>query len=128
MRRREFITLLGGATVVWPLAARAQEPARFRRVGVLMNVAENELEGQATLAAFVRRLNELGWTAGRNLRLDVRWAAGDREHYRRYAQELVALSPDVILCRTSTVVAVLQQTTRTVPIVFVSPSTRLGRA
>jgi putative tryptophan/tyrosine transport system substrate-binding protein len=126
VRRREFITLVGGAVTVWPYVVRAQEPARFRRVGVLMNVAENELEGQATLAAFVRRLNELGWTEGRNLRLDVRWAAGDREHDQRYAQELVALSPDVILCRTSTVVAVLQQTTRTVPIVFVSTIDPVG--
>jgi putative tryptophan/tyrosine transport system substrate-binding protein len=106
--------------------AKADKPARFRRVGVLMNVAENEPEGQATLAAFVSRLKELGWTDDRNLRLDVRWAAGDRERYRRYARELVALSPDVILCRTSTVVAVLQQTTRTVPIVFVSTIDPVG--
>jgi putative tryptophan/tyrosine transport system substrate-binding protein len=91
-----------------------------------MNVAESEPEGQTTLAAFVGRLKELGWSEERNLRLDVRWAAGDREHYRRYAQELVALSPDVILCRTSTVVAVLQQTTRTVPIVFVSTIDPVG--
>jgi len=111
MTRREFITLLGGAAAVWPIAARAQEPTRMRRVGVLMNVAENEPEGQAALTAFVRKLNELGWTDDRNVRLDVRWAAGDRERYRRYARELLALSPDVILCRTSTVVAVLQEAT-----------------
>ena len=126
VRRREFITILGGAATVWPYAARAQQPARLRRVGVLMNVAENESEGQATLAAFVSRLKELGWTDDRNLRLDVRWAAGDRERYRRYSRELVALSPDVIFCRTSTVVAVLQQTTRTVPIVFVSTIDPVG--
>jgi putative tryptophan/tyrosine transport system substrate-binding protein len=118
MKRRNFIALLGGAAA-WPVAARAQQPDRMRRVGVLMSVAESDPEGQAGLIAFMQGLKELGWTDDRNVRLDIRWGAGDRERYRRYARELVALSPDAILARTSTVVAALQEATHTVPIVFV---------
>ena len=118
MQRREFITLLGGAAVAWPLAARAQQADRMRRVGVLWNRAADDPEGQARLAAFLQGLQELGWTDGRNMRIDYRWAAGDADRFRTYAAELVALAPDVILASASQSVAALLQTTRTVPIVF----------
>jgi putative tryptophan/tyrosine transport system substrate-binding protein len=119
LRRRHFITLLGGAVVAWPLAARAQQrPERMRRIGVLMLAGESAQQGQARLGAFVQRLTELGWTDGHNAHLDVRWGAGAAENYRRYASDLVALSPDVILADSSATVAALQQATRTVPIVF----------
>jgi putative tryptophan/tyrosine transport system substrate-binding protein len=118
MNRRAIITLLGGAAT-WPLAARGQQGERMRRIGVLMNTAVDNAEGKARLAVFVQGLKELGWTDGRNVRLDVRWGAGDDERNRRYAAELVALAPDVIVANTSPTVAALQQATRTVPIVFV---------
>ena len=88
MRRREFITLLGGAAAAWPLAARAQQAERMRRIGVLMNVAADDPEGQARIAAFLQGLQQLGWTDGRNVRIDYRWAAGDAGRFRRYAAEL----------------------------------------
>jgi putative ABC transport system substrate-binding protein len=120
MRRREFITLLGGATVVWPLAARAQQGDRMRRIGVLMASAADDLESQARVAAFLQGLQQLGWTDGRNVRIDTRWATTNADDLRRHAAELVALAPDVILAATGTsTVAPLLQTTRTVPIVFV---------
>jgi putative tryptophan/tyrosine transport system substrate-binding protein len=97
MRRREFITLVGGTAAAWPLASRAQQPERMRRVGVLMALAADDPAGQARFVAFVQALQELGWTDGRNVRIDTRWAAGDAERFRRYAAELVALAPDVIL-------------------------------
>ena len=117
MQRREFITLLGGA-VAWPLAARAQQAQRMRRIGVLMADAVEDSEGQARLTSFVQALQQLGWTDGSNVRIDTRWGAGDADRYRKYAAELVALAPDVILAITSPVVAAVQQATRTVPIVF----------
>jgi putative tryptophan/tyrosine transport system substrate-binding protein len=120
MQRREFITLLGGAVVAWPRAARAQQADRMRRVGVLEARAADDREGQARLAVFLQGLQELGWTDGRNVRIDYRWAAADADRYRTYAAELVALSPDVILSSASASVAALLQTTRTVPIVFVN--------
>ena len=120
MRRREFITLLGGAAVAWPLAARAQQADRMRRVGVLVSRIADDPEEQARLAAFVQGLQELGWTEGRNVRIDYRWAAGDADRSRTYAAELVALAPDVIVAAGSQSVAALEQTTRTVPIVFAS--------
>jgi putative tryptophan/tyrosine transport system substrate-binding protein len=120
MQRREFITLLGGAVVAWPRAARAQQADRMRRVGVLESRAADDREGQARLAVFLQGLQELGWTDGRNVRIDYRWAAADADRYRTYAAELVALSPDVILSSASASVAALLQTTRTVPIVFVN--------
>src|SRR3954454_3185721 len=92
MRRREFITLLGGTTM-WPLAARAQQPERMRRIGVLMNLASDDAEGQARLAAFHQGLQQLGWTVGRNVQIDYRWAAGDTGRFHRYAEELLALAP-----------------------------------
>ena len=118
MRRREFIILLGGAAVAWPLAARAQQADRMRRVGVLVNRVADDAEEQARLAAFLQGLQELGWTDGRNVRIDYRWAATDADRSRTFAAELVALAPDVILASGSQSVAALQQATRTVPIVF----------
>ena len=119
MRRREFITLLGGATVVGPLAARAQQPDQMRRIGVLMGYAESDLEAQAWVTAFVQEFKELGWTVGRNVSIDYRFGAGDADRMRAYAEELVGLAPDVILAHSSPVTAALQQATRTIPIVFV---------
>jgi len=120
VKRRTFITLLGGAAVAWPLAARAQETQRVRRIGVLMNTSADDPEGQARIAAFHQGLQEWGWTLGRNARIDVRWGAVDADNSRRYAAELVALAPDVILASASAAMGALQQTTRTLPIVFVS--------
>ena len=120
MRRRKLICLIGGAAVAWPLAARAQQADRMRRVGVLETRAADDPEGQARLAAFLQGLQELGWTDGRNVRIDYRWAAADADRSRTYAAELVALAPDVILASGSQSVAALLQTTRTVPIVFVN--------
>jgi ABC-type uncharacterized transport system substrate-binding protein len=118
VRRREFITLLGSAAATWPLAARAQQPDHVRRIGVLMNGAADDPEQQARLTGFLQGLQQLGWTDGRNVRIDTRWGAGDVERFRSYAAELVALVPDVILASGSPVMASLQQATRTVPIVF----------
>src|SRR5436309_5125681 len=116
MRRREFISLLGGAAVLWPLAANAQSD-RVRRVGVLMYWAADDAEGQARLAAFTQALKQLGWSDGRNLRIDTRWATAD--DIRRHAAELAALAPDVLVAGTGTAtVAPLLQATRAVPIVF----------
>ena len=115
MRRREFITLLGGAAA-WPLAARAQQGERMRRVAVLMPLAADDLEGKARVAAFIQKLQQLGWTDGRNVQIATRWGAADADRYRSYATELVALAPDVILAATSLAVGRLQEATRTVPI------------
>jgi putative ABC transport system substrate-binding protein len=120
MRRREFIGLLGGAAA-WPVAARAQQqPDRVRRIGVLQAIDESDPEAQLRKAAFVRRLQELGWTDGRNVRIDYRSAAGDDDRARRYATALVALAPDVVLASGASIVSALQRATRTVPIVFVN--------
>src|SRR5215469_5683434 len=97
MKRREFITLLGGAAVAWPLAARAQQGERVRRIGVLMNTGADEPESQARLAAFMQGLQELGWAVGRNLRIDYRWSPGDLARLRKDAEELTALRSEVIL-------------------------------
>ena len=118
MNRRDFVTLLGGAAAAWPLAARAQQPDRMRRIGVLMNLAADDAEGQARIAAFVQALQRLGWSDGRNVRIDYRWAAGDAGRFHKYAEELLALLPDVILASATPSVQALQQATRTVPIVF----------
>ena len=119
-KRREFITLLGGAAVAWPLAAWAQQADRVRRIGALMTQAADDPEGQARLLALAQGLQESGWTIGGNVRIDTRWGAGDAERYRRYAAELVALAPDVILVNGPAALAQLQQATRSVPIVFVN--------
>ncbi len=126
MRRREFITLLGGAAAAWPLAARAQQGERVRHIGVLMPLAADDLEGKARVAAFAEGLQQLGWTDGRNVRIDTRWGAGDADRYRRYAAELVALAPDVILAATSLAVGRLQEATQTIPIVFVQVADPVG--
>jgi putative ABC transport system substrate-binding protein len=119
VKRREFITLLGGAAVAWPLAARAQQSERVRRIGVLMNLAADDPESQRRMTGFVQALQALGWTDGRNVKIDYRWGAGDVELYRRYAAELLALMPDVILVSGTPVMEVLRGLTRTLPIVFV---------
>jgi putative ABC transport system substrate-binding protein len=118
MRRREFINLLGGAAATWPLAVRAQQPDRVRRIGVLMNLAADDPEGQARLAAFLEGLQGFGWTVGRNVRIDTRWGVLDAGRIRRDATDLVALAPDVILALGGASVVALLQATRTVPIVF----------
>jgi len=125
MTRREFITLLGGAAA-WPLAARAQQGERMRRIGVLRFGAADDREATAYIAAFVQGLKQLDWTDGRNMRIDIRWDADDAERARRYAKELVALTPDVILAAGSQAMAALQETTRTIPIVFVNVSDPVG--
>ena len=117
MKRRDFITLLGGAAS-WPLAAQAQQPEQMRKVGVLMNFPSNDEEGQARITAFAQALLKLGWTEGGNVRTHTRWAADDVDRYRRYAEELVALTPDVILASGSPSVEALLRVTRSVPIVF----------
>jgi putative ABC transport system substrate-binding protein len=117
MRRREFVTLIGGAAA-WPLAARAQQPDRMRRIGVLMAVPENDHEYQAFLAAFREGLQKLGWAEGRNIRIDTRWAALDAEAMQRFAKELVALQPDLIVSQSTPTTASLLQQTRTIPIIF----------
>jgi len=118
MQRREFISLVGAGAALWPLAARAQQPERVRRIGVLQAVGPNDPEGPTRMAGFLQVLQQLGWSEGRNLRIDIRWASGDADLYRKYAEELIALSPDVILATASPTVAALQAVTRTMPIVF----------
>ena len=126
MKRRAFITLICGAAAAWPLAARAQQTDRVRRIGVLMSTAADDAEGQARLRAFVQGLQELGWTDGRNVRFDYRWPAGDAQRIRRYAAELAALAPDVILAGGGAVIPSLLQATRTVPIVFTQTPDPVG--
>ena len=126
MKRREFITLLGGAAVAGPLAARAQQSERMRRVGVLMYLAEDDPDSPARVAALGRGLRELSWIEGSNVRIDYRWGGGDLDRVRRYAAELVGLAPDVILVSSGSALAALQNATRTVPIVFVNVSDPVG--
>jgi putative ABC transport system substrate-binding protein len=119
MRRREFITLLGGTVLSWPLAARAQQPDRIRRIGVLMGYPESDAEAQAYIAAFRDGLQKLGWMEGRNIRIDTRWATpAHADSMQRFAKELVTLQPDLILSNTTPTTAALLQQTRSVPIVF----------
>jgi ABC-type uncharacterized transport system substrate-binding protein len=118
MRRREFITLLSGATITWPIAVRAQQREQIARIGVLISAAADDPEGQARITAFRQGLQKLGWTEGQNVRFDVRWSAGNADLDRKFAAELVALKPDVILATASQTVAALQAVTRTAPIVF----------
>src|SRR5215471_15983058 len=124
MRRREFITLLGGAAA-WPLAVRAQQPERMRRIGVLFGPAADDQDYKVRVVAFQQRLQQLGWTDGHNARIDYRFAAANPENYRRYAAELVALAPDVILA-TGGSLAYMLQATRTVPIVFANAADPVG--
>src|SRR5262245_998829 len=124
MKRREFITLLGGAAA-WPLAARAQQRERMRHIGVLMGFTADDAEGQTRLAAFLQGLQQLGWADGQNVRVDYRWGGGNAD-MRKYAAELVALAPDVILAHSSAAVAPLLQASRTIPIVFTAVSDPVG--
>jgi len=127
VRRREFITLLGGAALASPVAARAQQPGRMRRVGVLMGVAESDPEGQARIAAFRQGLTDLGWVDGRNLRIEYRWAAGDADRIREYTAELVALAPDVLIGNGTAALAALRDATRSIPIIFVLVNDPVGQ-
>jgi ABC-type uncharacterized transport system substrate-binding protein len=126
MRRRQFITLLGGAAVVWPLSAPAQQGERMRRIGVLTNLRADDPESEARNTAFLQELAQLGWIARRNVQIDTRWGAGDPERIRKFALELIALAPDVILGNSSQSVAALLQATRVVPIVFASIADPVG--
>jgi putative ABC transport system substrate-binding protein len=118
MRRRQFISLLGGAAAAYPLVARAQQGERVRRVGVLMSTTAEDVEGQARIDAFLQGLRQAGWAVPGNVRIETRWGAGDAERIRKYAAELLALAPDVILASGGAVVGPLLKLTRTVPIVF----------
>ena len=124
MTRREFLGVLGGAAAAWPLAARAQQP--MRRIGVLMGYAENDREGQAFVAAFREGLQKLGWAEGRNIRIDTRWAAADVKTMQRFAKELVALQPDLILTQNTPTTAAMLQQTRTIPIIFANVADPVG--
>jgi putative ABC transport system substrate-binding protein len=126
MRRRDFFKVIAGSAAAWPLVARAQQGERMRRIGVLMNTAVDDPEGQARMAAFQQGLQQLGWSSGHNVRIDTRWSAGDAKDIRKYAAELVALAPDVILTTGSATVGPVQQLTRTVPIVFTSVPDPVG--
>jgi putative ABC transport system substrate-binding protein len=126
MKRREFINLLGGAAATWSLAARAQEAGRTRRIGILLPAAADDPEFQARVGAFLQGLALLGWTIGRNVRIDTRWATANADAIRRHAAELAALAPDVILANGGSTVSPLQRTTRTVPIVFAVVSDPVG--
>ena len=125
MRRREFIAGLAGAAA-WPLAGRAQQPERMRRIGVLSALAADDPESMGRIAAFLQGLQELGWSVGRNVRIDYRWGASDADRARRSAAELVALVPDIILANGGSIMAPLQQVTRTVPIVFAAVADPVG--
>jgi len=126
IKRREFIGLIGGATVAWPFVALAQKPDRSRRIGVLMSLGENDPEGKAQLSGFTQGLADLGWSDGPNLRMDVRWGGGDVNKIRTFAKELVAAQPDLILSQGTPVTAALQRETRTIPIVFVVVTDPVG--
>jgi putative ABC transport system substrate-binding protein len=121
LRRREFIAGLGGAAA-WPLGAHAQQGDRVRRIGVLVGGDENDPEWKNRLSALTKALADLGWTDGRNVRIDLRWGGGDPNRIRVLAQELVSLQPDIIVASGTTVTAALQRETRTIPIVFASAS------
>jgi putative tryptophan/tyrosine transport system substrate-binding protein len=125
LKRREFIALLGGVAA-WPLVARAQQRERMRRIGVLMSAVESDPRGLEYITAFAQGLAELGWTVGRNVRIEYRWGAGDLDRFRRYAAELVALSPDVVVATAGSIVGAFQQASRTVPIVFVTTIDPVG--
>ena len=127
MRRREFISLLGGAAVAWPLAARAQQGERMRRIGVLMGLVASDPEAQSRVAAFEHGLRELGWVKGRNLWIEYRWAGGGENALRNHAAELLALAPDLILANSTPVTAALQEQSQVVPIVFTQVTDPVGQ-
>jgi putative tryptophan/tyrosine transport system substrate-binding protein len=126
MRRREFTSLLCGATVAWSVAAHAQQAERVRRIGVLMSSAESDPEGQSAVAAFRKELRKLGWIEGRNIEIDIRWAAADLESMKRFAKEFVALQPDLILTSSTPAAAAMLQQTHTIPVVFVIVADPVG--
>jgi ABC-type uncharacterized transport system substrate-binding protein len=127
MRRREFVTLLGGAAAAWPLTARAQQPERMRRIGVLVGAQRpDDPESQANFAAFLQGLRHLGWNESRNVQIDYRWGLGNADNVRKYAMELAALAPDVILASGTSTMTPLLQVTRTLPIVFVNVADPVG--
>jgi ABC-type uncharacterized transport system substrate-binding protein len=126
MRRREFITLLSGAAAAWPLAARAQQPERMRRVGVLLGFAESDPESPGTLATFRHSLERLGWKDGHTVRIEYRWGAGDPTRMRAHAKELIGTSPDVLVTESTPATAALQAETRTTPIVFLQAGNPVG--
>jgi putative tryptophan/tyrosine transport system substrate-binding protein len=126
MRRREFITLMGGAAASWPLAANAQQPERMRRVGVVMAYAESDPNGKLQVAALREQLQKLGWIEGNNITIDFRFAADDPERIRALAKELLALGPDVMVANSNVVTTILQSEVRTIPLVFISVSDPIG--
>jgi putative tryptophan/tyrosine transport system substrate-binding protein len=126
MRRREFITLVGSAGAAWPLAARAQQPERMRRVGVLMGYAETDLAAQAQVAAFRQELQKLGWDEGRNIHIDVRFPAANADRVRANLRELTSLAPDVLVSNTDLVTAIVRAEVRTIPIIFISVGDAIG--
>jgi putative ABC transport system substrate-binding protein len=126
MRRREFLSVLGGVATTWPLAARAQQPDRMRRIGIILPATADDVEFQARVGAFLQELQQLGWSIGRNVRIDTRWATANADDIRRHAAELAALAPDVILAHGSSTVRPMLQATRTVPIAFPVASDPVG--
>jgi putative ABC transport system substrate-binding protein len=126
LRRREFITLLGGAVVAWPKVTVAQQPDRLRRIGMLTVIAEDDPTAKARVAALRQGLEELGWIEGRNIRLEFRYAGGDPDRARKYAAELVSVGSDVIVANGTAAVAALRQETRTTPVVFLGASDAVG--
>jgi putative tryptophan/tyrosine transport system substrate-binding protein len=125
LKRRSFITLLGGVAA-WPLAVRAQQPEQVRRIGALMGFAENDPQSQAEITAFREELGKVGWTEGRNIKIDVRWAAADIESMKRFAKELVELQPDLILTSSTPATGVMLQHTSIIPIIFVLVADPVG--
>ncbi len=119
MRRRKFIALLGSAAAAWPLAARTQQGEPMRRVGMLLPYREGDAEGPAVVAAFQEGLRDLGWTAGRNVQFDIRWASGDPDKARSFAKELIGMTPDVIVPSSNLITTIVQQETRIIPVVFI---------
>ena len=126
MRRRDFIKVIVGSAAAWPLAARAQQPNRMRRIGVLMGFLESDSQAQSFIAAFRDGLQKLGWTDGRDLRIDARWAAFDAESRQRFAKGLIAPQPDLILSHTTSTTAALLEQTRTIPIIFATVTDPVG--
>jgi putative ABC transport system substrate-binding protein len=126
MKRREFISLIGGAAAAWPLAVRAQEPGRVRKIGVLFAFFDYDPESQARIAAFQQELENLGWREGHNIQIEYRWASGDAERFRAFAAELVAARPDVVVAHASPSAEALARETRTIPIIFVAVSDPVG--
>src|ERR1700752_4166596 len=127
VRRRDFMSFLGGTAVMWPLAARAQQRERMRRIGVLMSRAESDTEGQRYAAAFLQGLAVLGWAPGQNLKIEYRWQAGDASQAQAFARELVELRPDVLVANATPALAAMHQATRAIPIIFIGVADPVGQ-